>query len=208
MSASAALRALRNGPSRLQANGKTPIRQLNSPDFQPVPAILGARASPSRRSGMVTAITRAGGPLTGAHPASTVTEQEFDERRGVTGVAVCDPGARPRPCPCWVRPGAGELPREGTAMNAQGCVYSWCGCRDQSSGRRMGARCPLRGAEGHGSWYLSLELPPALDGSRRRIRRGGAVPRADPAGGPDDRARAGHVHRDQPPARGDGAAGH
>ena len=37
----------------------------------------------------------------------------------------------------------------------------------------MGARCPLRGAEGHGSWYLSLELPPALDGSRRRIRRGG-----------------------------------
>ena len=25
----------------------------------------------------------------------------------------------------------------------------------------------------HGSWYLSLELPPALDGSRRRIRRGG-----------------------------------
>jgi integrase len=37
----------------------------------------------------------------------------------------------------------------------------------------MGARCPLRGQEGHGSWYLSLELPPALDGSRRRIRRGG-----------------------------------
>ena len=58
-------------------------------------------------------------------------------------------------------------------MNSPGCVYSWCGCRDQYSGRRMGARCPLRGAEGHGSWYLSLELPPALDGSRRRIRRGG-----------------------------------
>jgi integrase len=41
----------------------------------------------------------------------------------------------------------------------------------------MGARCPLRGAEGHGSWYLSLELPPALDGTRRRIRRGGFTSR-------------------------------
>jgi integrase len=32
-----------------------------------------------------------------------------------------------------------------------------------------GARC---GEDGHGSWYLSLELPAAPDGSRRRIRRG------------------------------------
>jgi integrase len=38
----------------------------------------------------------------------------------------------------------------------------------------MGSRCPLRGDEGHGSWYLSLELPAAPDGRRRRIRRGGA----------------------------------
>jgi len=37
----------------------------------------------------------------------------------------------------------------------------------------MGARCTLRGKEGHGSWYLSLELPAAQDGRRRRIRRGG-----------------------------------
>jgi integrase len=36
-----------------------------------------------------------------------------------------------------------------------------------------GCAVPAAGAEGHGSWYLSLELPPALDGSRRRIRRGG-----------------------------------
>lgn len=57
-------------------------------------------------------------------------------------------------------------------MNSQGCVYSWCGCREPGSDRRMGARCPLRGEEGHGSWYLSLELPAGLDG-RRRIRRGG-----------------------------------
>lgn len=52
-------------------------------------------------------------------------------------------------------------------MSSQGCVYSWCGCREPGSGQRMGARCPLRGEEGHGSWYLSLELPAGLDGRRR-----------------------------------------
>jgi integrase len=35
----------------------------------------------------------------------------------------------------------------------------------------------LRGESGHGSWYLSLELPPAMDGRRRRIRRGGFASR-------------------------------
>ena len=39
--------------------------------------------------------------------------------------------------------------------------------------RRLGSRCPRRGQRGHGSWYLSLELPAGLDGRRRRIRRGG-----------------------------------
>ncbi len=58
-------------------------------------------------------------------------------------------------------------------MSSQGCVYSWCGCREPGNGRRMGSWCPLRGDEGHGSWYLSLELPAAPDGRRRRIRRGG-----------------------------------
>jgi hypothetical protein len=58
-------------------------------------------------------------------------------------------------------------------MSSQGHVYSWCGCREPGSDRRMGTRCPLRGQGGHGSWYLSLELPPAPDGHRRRIRRGG-----------------------------------
>ncbi len=58
-------------------------------------------------------------------------------------------------------------------MSARGSVYSWCGCRAPGNGRRLGTRCPRRGQDGHGSWYLSLELPPGLDGSRRRIRRGG-----------------------------------
>jgi len=66
-----------------------------------------------------------------------------------------------------------EFTAKGECMTTQGSVYSWCGCRDKRSGRRMGARCPLRGQEDHGSWYLSLELPPTPDGRRRRIRRGG-----------------------------------
>jgi Phage integrase, N-terminal SAM-like domain len=58
-------------------------------------------------------------------------------------------------------------------MSARGSVYSWCGCRDPATGGRLGSRCPRRGKPGHGSWYLSLELPAGLDGRRRRIRRGG-----------------------------------
>ena len=40
-------------------------------------------------------------------------------------------------------------------------------------GRRLGARCPRRGEPGHGSWYLSIELPPGPGEDRRRIRRSG-----------------------------------
>jgi hypothetical protein len=58
-------------------------------------------------------------------------------------------------------------------MSVRGSVYSWCGCRDPVTGGRLGRRCPYRGRPGHGSWYLSLELPAGLDGRRRRIRRGG-----------------------------------
>lgn len=58
-------------------------------------------------------------------------------------------------------------------MSAQGSVYSWCGCRDPVAGGRLGSRCPQRGQRGHGSWYLSLELPAGADGHRHRIRCGG-----------------------------------
>lgn len=64
-------------------------------------------------------------------------------------------------------------------MTTRGSVYSWCGCYDRASGRRLGARCARRGTEGHGSWYLSVELPAGLDGARRRIRRGGFPARQD-----------------------------
>ena len=58
-------------------------------------------------------------------------------------------------------------------MRSQGSIYTWCGCRDQRNGRRLGSRRPRRGQPGHGSWYLSMELPAGADGQRRRIRRGG-----------------------------------
>jgi integrase len=62
-------------------------------------------------------------------------------------------------------------------MSVQGSVYAWCICRDQVTGRRLGSRCPRRGRQGHGSWYLSLEMPAGADGARRRVRRGGYLTR-------------------------------
>ncbi len=57
-------------------------------------------------------------------------------------------------------------------MSARGSVYAWCGCRDQVTGRRLGGRCPRRSQRGHGSWYLSLDMPTEAGGERRRVRRG------------------------------------
>jgi integrase len=54
-----------------------------------------------------------------------------------------------------------------------------CGCRDPSTGRPLGTRCPkLRSRGGrwnarHGRWYYRLELPPSPDGTRQRLQRGG-----------------------------------
>jgi hypothetical protein len=58
-------------------------------------------------------------------------------------------------------------------VRSQGSVYTWCGCRDQRSGRRLGSRCPRHGQPGHGSWYFSMEASAGSDGRRHRIRRGG-----------------------------------
>jgi hypothetical protein len=56
---------------------------------------------------------------------------------------------------------------------AAGNVYALCGCRDQATGRRLGTRCPRRGDTGHGSWYVTVPLPPGPAGQRHRLRRGG-----------------------------------
>lgn len=58
-------------------------------------------------------------------------------------------------------------------MTNAGGVYRRCGCTDPVTGRQLSGRCPKLAEDTHGSWYLRLELPAALDGRRRRIRRGG-----------------------------------
>jgi integrase len=58
-------------------------------------------------------------------------------------------------------------------MAGQGSVYRRCGCIDAATGRQLGGRCLRLADGGHGSWYVGLELAAALDGRRRRIRRGG-----------------------------------
>ena len=58
-------------------------------------------------------------------------------------------------------------------MAGQGSVYRRCGCIDAATGRQLGGRCLRLADDAHGSWYIGLELPAALDGRRRRIRRGG-----------------------------------
>jgi len=58
-----------------------------------------------------------------------------------------------------------------------GSVFRRCGCRDESTGRLLGARCPRLRSARHGSWYFSADLPSAV-GQRRRVRRGGYLTRA------------------------------
>jgi integrase len=57
-----------------------------------------------------------------------------------------------------------------------GSVYRRCGCRDESTGRLLGAGCPGLESPGHGSWYFSAELP-SPSGERRRVRKGGVATR-------------------------------
>jgi len=57
-----------------------------------------------------------------------------------------------------------------------GSVFRRCGCRDQTTGRLLGGRCPKLKSAHHGSWYFSADLPSA--GERRRVRRGGFTTRA------------------------------
>ena len=56
---------------------------------------------------------------------------------------------------------------------ARGTVYKRCGCRDSVTGKRKGPTCDLLPRPGHGSWYVSLEMPVGLAGERRRLRLGG-----------------------------------
>jgi integrase len=61
----------------------------------------------------------------------------------------------------------------------EGSTFKRCGCRDESTGRALGARCPqLKRRTGgwnpaHGAWAFQYELPPTSEGGRRQARRVG-----------------------------------
>lgn len=57
-------------------------------------------------------------------------------------------------------------------------IIKRCGCRDRRTGRQIGRSCPLLARPGHGSWYLTAELPAGSEGQRRRVRLGGFRTRA------------------------------
>jgi len=81
--------------------------------------------------------------------------------------------------------------RKGGLMGGRGLgsVYPRCGCRQGPAGKQQGASCPQLGQDGHGSWFVSLDLPWVPGGGRRRVRRGG-YPTRQAAGQALDRLRA------------------
>jgi hypothetical protein len=54
--------------------------------------------------------------------------------------------------------------RAAPPMTDAGGVYRRCGCADPATGRQLGGNCPHLADDNHGSWYIQLELPAALDG--------------------------------------------
>jgi site-specific recombinase XerD len=81
----------------------------------------------------------------------------------------------------------------GEKIMDRGSVYRRCGCRDEATGRLLGACCPALRSREHGSWYFSADLP-SPTGDRHRVRRGGFATRdaaaaleasASPTAGPE-----------------------
>ncbi|MGC9669747.1 site-specific integrase [Planosporangium sp. 12N6] len=61
----------------------------------------------------------------------------------------------------------------------RGRVYRRCACRDHTTGKQLGARCPrLIANPRHGSWGFAVDLP-SLSGRRATMRRGGFPTRSD-----------------------------
>ncbi|MBE1487509.1 tyrosine-type recombinase/integrase [Plantactinospora soyae] len=60
----------------------------------------------------------------------------------------------------------------------KGSTFKRCGCRDTTTGRRLGRSCPqLRRSGGgwsrnHGQWHWQIEVPARADGTRRPLRHG------------------------------------
>ncbi|MEE1786989.1 tyrosine-type recombinase/integrase [Streptomyces sp. SP17BM10] len=60
-----------------------------------------------------------------------------------------------------------------------GTVSRRCACRNPETGKPYGAKCPKASSSRHGVWYVTQELVPRQDNSRRRFRRGGFTTAAD-----------------------------
>ncbi|MEV0269786.1 site-specific integrase [Hamadaea sp. NPDC050747] len=77
---------------------------------------------------------------------------------------------------------------------SQGAIKKRCGCRDQQTGKALGAKCPKLKRRGgawstdHGTYHYQLELPPAPGDVRRILRRGGFATATD-AGNDLDQAK-------------------
>ncbi len=72
------------------------------------------------------------------------------------------------------------MPAKKTKEN----IYKRCGCKDPTTGRKLGSSCPkLRTSKGewspsHGTWQYRVELP-AVAGDRDGLRRGGFATATD-----------------------------
>lgn len=53
-----------------------------------------------------------------------------------------------------------------------GVIFKRCGCKDQTTQRRLERTCPRLAERHHGSWYFHCSTPNAL-GRAERTRRGG-----------------------------------
>ncbi|QKW20281.1 site-specific integrase [Kitasatospora sp. NA04385] len=60
-----------------------------------------------------------------------------------------------------------------------GTVSRRCACRNPDTGKPYGAQCPKAPSSRHGIWYVTQELVPRQDNSRRHFHRGGFTTAAD-----------------------------
>ncbi|WP_306368599.1 tyrosine-type recombinase/integrase [Nocardiopsis sp. CC223A] len=71
----------------------------------------------------------------------------------------------------------------------EGSTFKRCGCRDKTTGKALGVKCPQLKRKGggwnpaHGAWAFQYELPGTADGRRRQARRVGLATHAEAAQG-------------------------
>lgn len=84
----------------------------------------------------------------------------------------------------------------------KGSTFQRCGCRDEN-GRQLGARCPLLGRKGHGSWWFRYDAPRSVAGRRQQLRVGPFASRREAEAAMTEtlyRVNKGRPRRDRPVA--------